>query len=259
MTAGEEGATTIPGAASAQSSGDPLAHALASVRTQVEVPIRTADGFEAVGQVATFHGLHDGREHLAIQLGELREDVRPLVRMHSECLTGDVFGSTRCDCGPQLRESLELVSREGGWLLYLRQEGRDIGLYNKLDAYALQDEGHDTYEANRRLGFDDDQRDYRAAAQMLEALGVSQVRLLSNNPDKQAQLERHGIDVDRREPTGVFVSEHNERYLRAKVDHTGHAIVLPAVVADPTAAADAAVGGVIIDAVGGVIIDAPDA
>ncbi len=200
----------------------------ASVRTQVEVPIRTADGFEAIGKVATFHGLHDGREHLAIQLGELREGERPLVRMHSECLTGDVFGSTRCDCGPQLRESMELVAAQGGWLLYLRQEGRGIGLYNKLDAYELQDGGADTYEANRQLGFGDDQRDYRAAAQMLDALGVSAVRLLSNNPDKQAQLERHGIDVDRREPTGVFVTADNERYLRAKVDHTGHGIVLPA-------------------------------
>lgn len=201
----------------------------ASVRTQVQVPIRTSDGFEAIGQVATFHGLHDGREHVAIQLGELREGERPLVRMHSECLTGDVFGSTRCDCGPQLRESLELVAREGGWLLYLRQEGRDIGLYNKLDAYALQDAGADTYEANRQLGFGDDHRDYRAAAQMLDALGATRVRLLSNNPDKQAQLEQHGIDVDRREPTGVFVNANNEAYLRAKVDHTGHGILLPVI------------------------------
>ncbi|MCW2920683.1 MAG: ribA [Thermoleophilia bacterium] len=208
----------------------------ATVRTEVEVPIRTADGFEAAGRVATFHGLHDEREHIAIQLGELREGERPLVRMHSECLTGDVFGSTRCDCGPQLRESLELVAAQGGWLLYLRQEGRGIGLYNKLDAYALQDGGADTYEANRRLGFDDDHRDYRAAAQMLEALGVSEVRLLSNNPDKQAQLEAHGIDVDRREPTGVFMTADNEAYLRAKVSHTGHGIELPALV-DPAIAA----------------------
>jgi GTP cyclohydrolase II len=198
----------------------------ATLRTQVRVPIRTADGFEAVATVATFHGLHDEREHLAIQLGELREGVRPLVRMHSECLTGDVLGSQRCDCGPQLRESLELVAREGGWLLYLRQEGRDIGLYNKLDAYALQEAGADTYEANRQLGFLDDQRDYRAAAQMLNALGVDRVRLLSNNPDKQLQLETHGIDVDRTE-TGVFVNPANAAYLRAKVDHTGHGIELP--------------------------------
>lgn len=211
----------------------------ATLRTQVRVPIRTADGFEATATVATFHGLSDGREHLAIGLGTVREGVRPLVRMHSECLTGDVLGSKRCDCGPQLRESLELVDREGGWLLYLRQEGRDIGLYNKLDAYALQDAGHDTYAANRELGFGDDQRDYAAAAQMLHALDATEVRLLSNNPDKQEQLERHGIAVDRTS-TGVFVTPDNEAYLRAKVHHTGHGIALPGPLLVPDAASSLA-------------------
>jgi GTP cyclohydrolase II len=117
------------------------------------------------------------------------------VRLHSECLTGDVLGSERCDCGPQLREAVERIAEEGGLLLYLRQEGRGIGLYAKIEAYALQDAGLDTYEANLALGYGTDERDYTAAAQMLGALGVDRLALLSNNPDKAAQLARHGITV----------------------------------------------------------------
>jgi GTP cyclohydrolase II len=142
-------------------------------------------------------------------------------------LTGDVFGSQRCDCGPQLREAVERISDAGGLLLYLRQEGRGIGLYAKLDAYALQDAGLDTYEANRALGHGDDERDYTAAAQMLEALGVTRINLLSNNPDKAEQLANLGIDVVTRTRTGVHLSEANARYLQAKVSHTGHALELP--------------------------------
>ena len=151
----------------------------------------------------------------------------PLVRPHSECLTGDVLGSERCDCGPQLREAVERIAAEGGFLLYLRQEGRGIGLYAKLDAYALQDAGLDTYEANRALGHAEDERDYTAAAQMLGALGVGRLRLLSNNPDKAAQLERLGVVVEERVPTGVHLTSANARYLAAKRDHTAHTLDLP--------------------------------
>ena len=150
----------------------------------------------------------------------------PLVRPHSECLTGDVFGSQRCDCGPQLREAVERISAAGGFLLYLRQEGRGIGLYAKLDAYALQDAGLDTYAANVALGFGEDERDYTAAAQMLRALGQDRVRLLSNNPDKTAQLERLGVAVSERVPTGVHRSPTNARYLAAKAHRGAHLLDL---------------------------------
>ncbi len=158
----------------------------ARVRTEVVVPLRFADGYATVGRVITFAGLVDGREHLAVGLGS--PPALPLVRPHSECLTGDVLGSQRCDCGAQLREAVERISEVGGYLLYLRQEGRGIGLYDKLDAYALQDDGLDTYDANLALGHAEDERDYTVAAQMLRALGVPAVALLSNNPDKAAQL-----------------------------------------------------------------------
>jgi GTP cyclohydrolase II len=149
------------------------------------------------------------------------------VRPHSECLTGDVFGSERCDCGPQLREAAERITDAGGFLLYLRQEGRGIGLYAKLDAYALQDAGLDTYEANVALGHGEDERDYTAAAQMLAAVGADRVRLLSNNPDKAAQLDVLGITVTEQVRTGVHLSEANARYLSTKRDHTAHLLDLP--------------------------------
>ena len=150
----------------------------------------------------------------------------PLVRVHSECLTGDVLGSERCDCGPQLREALERIDREGGFLLYLRQEGRGIGLYAKLEAYRLQDAGLDTYAANRALGHPEDGRDYTVAAQMLAALGVRRVRLLSNNPDKADQLERLGVTVVEHVPTGVHLTAANRGYLAAKVRHRSHGLDL---------------------------------
>src|SRR5206468_1796938 len=157
--------------------------------------------YSADARVFSFDGLVDGREHLAFALDD-RTAAVPLIRPHSECLTGDVFGSERCDCGPQLREAVERITDAGGYLLYLRQEGRGIGLYTKLDAYALQDFGLDTYEANLALGHDEDERDYTPAAQMLHALGVPAVALLSNNPDKAAQLARLGIAVTEQVPTG---------------------------------------------------------
>jgi GTP cyclohydrolase II len=197
------------------------------IRSRVTVPLKFADGYSTTAEVITFDGLVDGKEHLALALGDAFGAEVPLVRPHSECLTGDVFGSERCDCGPQLREAVERIAGVGGFLLYLRQEGRGIGLYAKLDAYALQDLGMDTYEANRALGHADDERDYTAAAQMLTALGVGAVDLLTNNPDKPAQLRSFGVDVRDVVPTHVHASAANVRYLQAKVSHTAHTIDLP--------------------------------
>jgi GTP cyclohydrolase II len=192
----------------------------AAIRTQVRVPLRFPDGYATSALVTSFRGLVDGREHLALACGD--PAAVPLVRPHSECLTGDVFGSERCDCGPQLREAVERIAGAGGYLLYLRQEGRGIGLYDKLDAYALQDTGLDTYEANVALGHAPDERDYTVAAQMLRALGVSTVALLSNNPDKAAQLQGLGVTVAARVPTAVHLSEANADYLSTKA-RNGHA------------------------------------
>ena len=195
----------------------------ATIRNQIAIPLRMGDGFATTARAFTFEGLVDGREHLALGLGScarspLRQDVsRPtLVRLHSECLTGDVLGSERCDCGPQLREALGRLDRAGGYLLYLRQEGRGIGLYAKLDAYQLQGQGLDTYAANLALGYGADERDYTAAAQMLLALGLRTVRLLSNNPDKVRQLRQRGIAVAEQLPTGVHLSPANANYLATK-------------------------------------------
>src|SRR3954471_22153410 len=184
----------------------------AAIRTQVTVPLRFPDGYTATPRVFSFDGLVDGREHLALGLGAWERAIDrstnggppPLVRPHSECLTGDVFGSQRCDCGPQLREAVERITDAGGILLYLRQEGRGIGLYAKLDAYALQDGGLDTYQANTALGFAEDARDYTAAAQMLAALGIDELDLLSNNPDKATQLTDLSVRVRQATSTGVF-------------------------------------------------------
>jgi GTP cyclohydrolase II len=206
----------------------------ATLRTQVLVPLRFPDGFATTARVFTFHGLVDGREHLALGLGDRAATHPPegdagttLVRLHSECLTGDVLGSERCDCGPQLREAAERIAQAGGYLLYLRQEGRGIGLYAKLDAYALQDAGLDTYEANLALGYTEDGRDYTVAAQMIRALGLRRVALLSNNPDKLAQLRRLGVTVTARVPTAVHLSTANARYLAAKAERGAHLLELP--------------------------------
>jgi GTP cyclohydrolase II len=191
----------------------------ATVRRQVPVPLRFPDGYATSAQVFTFDGLVDGGEHLALGLGCWPGPAEPLVRPHSECLTGDVFGSQRCDCGPQLREAVERIAAAGGLLLYLRQEGRGIGLYDKLDAYALQDAGLDTYEANLALGHREDERDYTAAAQMLAALDVDRVRLLTDNPDKSSQLRRLGVTVTEQVPTGDHRGPANAAYLAAKAHH----------------------------------------
>ncbi|MEW1804832.1 GTP cyclohydrolase II RibA [Pseudarthrobacter sp. NPDC080039] len=203
----------------------------ATIRTRVNIPLLFPDGYATSADVMTFHGLSDGREHLLLALGGweqalLEGTTAPLVRLHSECMTGDVFGSGRCDCGPQLREAVERIASAGGFLLYLRQEGRGIGLYPKLDAYALQDQGLDTYDANVALGHRDDDRDYTAAAQMLHALGAGSIRLLTNNPDKAGQLAALGIGIEQQIPTGVHLSAANARYLAAKRDRTGHTLDL---------------------------------
>jgi GTP cyclohydrolase II len=210
---------------------------VATVRTQVTVPLRLPDGYVTTARVFTFDGLVDGREHVALGLGDWigsldrdpADEPPPLVRPHSECLTGDVFGSQRCDCGPQLREAIERISAVGGFLLYLRQEGRGIGLYSKLDAYALQDAGLDTYEANVALGHGEDERDYTAAAQMLDALGVQRVTLLTNNPEKAEQLDRLGVKVAECVPTGVYLAPTNAAYLAAKANRAARTLGLPSV------------------------------
>ncbi len=206
----------------------------ATIRTQMSVPLRFTDGYATAARVFSFDGLVDGQEHLAFGLGDRAAAVTsagrrpvPLVRPHSECLTGDVFGSQRCDCGPQLREAVERIAGTGGYLLYLRQEGRGIGLYAKLDAYALQDTGLDTYEANLALGHREDERSYLVAAQMLQALGIPRVALLSNNPDKDRQLRRFGVAVTALVPTGVHLSATNTRYLATKAGRGAHTLDVP--------------------------------
>ncbi|GAB7004359.1 GTP cyclohydrolase II [Nocardioides sp. AN3] len=190
----------------------------ATVRNEVRLPVTLPDGRVAAGRLVSFDGLEDGREHVALRFESITasEDAVPLVRLHSECLTGDVLGSRRCDCGPQLEDSLDLLATAGGSLLYLRQEGRGIGLYAKIDAYRLQDTGLDTFDANLALGYPEDARDYTVAAQMLRALGVDEIRLLTNNPDKVAQLTRLGIRVAERVPMTAHVTPSNRGYLAAK-------------------------------------------
>jgi GTP cyclohydrolase II len=173
-------------------------------------------------QIVAFRASDDGQEHVALLIGA-PGGKPPLVRLHSECLTGDVFGSLKCDCGPQLREALKIIGGAGGGvLLYLRQEGRGIGLANKLRAYALQDRGLDTVDANRRLGFADDERDYAHAAAILLALGISEVRLLTNNPAKVRGLEAAGIKVVERVPHRMPANPHNADYLATKRKKSGH-------------------------------------
>ncbi|HXG82263.1 MAG TPA: GTP cyclohydrolase II [Sphingomicrobium sp.] len=173
-------------------------------------------------QMVAFRDPASGEEHVALVIGAFGGKP-PLIRLHSECLTGDVFGSLKCDCGPQLKAALRILSEAGGGvLLYLRQEGRGIGLANKLRAYALQDRGLDTVDANRRLGFADDERNYAMAAAMLRALGIDQVRLLTNNPGKVAGLEREGIAVVERVAHHMPTNPHNADYIATKKKRSGH-------------------------------------
>ena len=176
-------------------------------------------------QIRVHHEESTGFDHVAMILGDMGGPDPVLVRVHSECLTGDVFGSTRCDCGPQLQAALDAIVTKGwGTLLYLRQEGRGIGLHAKIQAYHLQDEGADTLDANLMLGLPADGRDYAIAAEMLQSLKVNDVELLTNNPLKVEQLENHGINVVARTPLIVGVTDNNRAYLSTKGERMGHHI-----------------------------------
>ncbi|URW75293.1 GTP cyclohydrolase II [Sphingomonas donggukensis] len=188
------------------------------IATRARLPIAGEEDAEIVA----FRTPESAGEHIALIIGQ-PDGTLPLVRLHSECLTGDVLGSLKCDCGPQLHEALHRIGGAGwGILLYLRQEGRGIGLVNKLRAYALQDQGFDTVDANTRLGFAVDARDFAVAARMLDLLGQRRVRLLTNNPAKVAGLEAQGITVAERVPLALPANPHNARYLATKRDRTGH-------------------------------------
>lgn len=193
------------------------------IATRARLPITASEGAEIIA----FRSNADIREHAALIIGEQSGDRQPLVRLHSECLTGDVLSSLKCDCGPQLDAALQAIADEannGGWgaLLYLRQEGRGIGLINKLRAYSLQDAGFDTVEANERLGLPDEARDFPVAARMLKLIGARKIRLMTNNPRKVDALEAAGIEVSERVAHQLPDNPHNARYLATKRDKSGH-------------------------------------
>jgi GTP cyclohydrolase II len=186
---------------------------------QAHVPLEGAEN----ARILAWRPSDGGKEHLAIVVGEIDPTEPVLIRLHSECFTGDLLGSLRCDCGVQLRGSIaEIAKRGSGVLLYLAQEGRGIGLVNKLRAYELQDEGFDTIDANEQLGFDADERIYAPAATMLSRMGIKRVRLMTNNPQKISQLERYGIEVAERVAHSFPANGHNENYLRTKAERAGH-------------------------------------
>lgn len=193
------------------------------IAARAHLPIAACE----TAEIVAFRSQSDMREHVALVIGSQTGDRPPLVRLHSECLTGDILGSLKCDCGPQLDAALDdmaVEARAGGWgaLLYLRQEGRGIGLINKLRAYQLQDQGFDTVDANTRLGLPSEARDFPVAARMLALLGVSAIRLLTNNPAKVAALEAAGVAVIDRVPHPLPTNPHNHRYLATKRDRAGH-------------------------------------
>ncbi|WP_345775983.1 MULTISPECIES: GTP cyclohydrolase II [Vibrio] len=195
--------------------------AMAEVRARIDFKVGVTSSIDA--ELLSFHGLKTDKEHVAVifKSADKTQDV-PLVRMHSECLTGDVFHSSRCDCGEQLDETIRIMGETGGVILYLRQEGRGIGLYNKIDAYRLQSEGMNTYEANNHLGFGDDLRDFTEAAEMLRALGTTKIRLVTNNPKKINELKSFGIEIEEVVNTSAHIKSGNESYLKAKVSHGKH-------------------------------------
>ncbi|WP_081017624.1 GTP cyclohydrolase II [Vibrio metoecus] len=198
---------------------------MAEVRARVDFKVGAKSNIDA--EILSFHGLQTDKEHVAVifKSADTSQEA-PLVRMHSECLTGDVFHSSRCDCGEQLEETITRMGESGGIILYLRQEGRGIGLYNKIDAYRLQSQGMNTYEANNHLGFGDDLRDFTEAAQMLQALGINKIRLVTNNPKKIRELKEHGIEIVEVVHTSAHIKAGNESYLKAKVSHGKHQLKL---------------------------------
>lgn len=186
---------------------------------QAHVPLEGAEN----ARILAWRPSDGGKEHLAIVVGEIDPTEPVLIRLHSECFTGDLLGSLRCDCGVQLRGAIAELAKQGsGVLLYLAQEGRGIGLVNKLRAYELQDDGFDTIDANEQLGFDADERIYAPAATMLSRMGIKRVRLMTNNPEKISQLERYGIEVTERVAHAFPANGHNENYLRTKAERAGH-------------------------------------
>ncbi|GEM74640.1 GTP cyclohydrolase II [Vibrio sagamiensis] len=194
---------------------------MAEVRARIDFKVGSNSSIEA--ELLSFHGLATDKEHVAVIFKKAdKTQATPLVRMHSECLTGDVFHSSRCDCGEQLEETIERMAQVGGIILYLRQEGRGIGLYNKIDAYHLQSQGMNTYEANNHLGFGDDLRDFSEAAQMLQALGIKDIRLVTNNPKKINELKSYGINIIDVINTSAHIKDGNEEYLRTKATHGHH-------------------------------------
>ncbi|GEM01814.1 3,4-dihydroxy 2-butanone 4-phosphate synthase / GTP cyclohydrolase II [Halolactibacillus halophilus] len=191
---------------------------LVTREANIQLPTLRGD-FKMVGYVETV----TGKEHVALIKGDLTKDEAPLVRVHSECLTGDVFGSKRCDCGPQLERALETIEERGvGAVIYMRQEGRGIGLINKLKAYELQEQGYDTVEANHQLGFGADLRDYSIAAQILKDLGLETITLMTNNPRKLEGLTRYGININKRQAIEIAANENNADYLKTKSTKLGH-------------------------------------
>ena len=194
------------------------------IEREVEVTLPTQWGdFHLVA----FKQITTGQEHLALMKGEWKKDEPVLVRVHSSCLTGDIFGSCRCDCGPQLHKAMQMIEEAGkGVVVYMNQEGRGIGLLNKLKAYKLQEEGLDTVEANIRLGFDSDERDYGVGAQILRDLGVSKMKLMTNNPKKRAGLIGYGLEIVEVVPIEIKSNEHNKSYLLTKRNKLGHILKL---------------------------------
>jgi 3,4-dihydroxy 2-butanone 4-phosphate synthase/GTP cyclohydrolase II len=193
------------------------------IKKEVSVKLPTEWGdFEMVA----FTQVNTGENHLALVKGSWEEDEPILVRVHSSCMTGDIFGSCRCDCGPQLHKAMEMIEKEGkGLIVYMNQEGRGIGLVNKLKSYNLQENGMDTFEANIALGFGMDERDYGVGAQIIRSLGVRKMKLMSNNPTKRAGLIGYGLEVVDNVPIEIASNKHNELYLKAKRDKMGHTIM----------------------------------
>jgi GTP cyclohydrolase II len=189
-----------------------------AIAARARLPVAASE----TAEIVAFRSPEEASDHVALVIGR-RDANPPVVRLHSECLTGDVLGSLKCDCGPQLHAALHaMADAPWGVLLYLRQEGRGIGLVNKLRAYALQDQGYDTVDANLRLGFPVEARDFAIAGRMLDLLGIARIRLMTNNPEKVARLEKEGVEVVERIPLALPTNPHNEHYLATKRDRTGH-------------------------------------